>query len=414
MNKNSINSFFLFVIFLIVSLGCGSYKNINTPDKGDVERGRLRFATGVTYIHIGTIEIYHSVTKAIFVNGKKWSPDGNPNFTDDINWCSTSPNPNVEVLKCPGKSNDYRTTYIVRMRDDKPEVQKIDDGLRTSDWINDGHWLKLDKTYVNVETGEQKERGVTRGRLKFGRADHNEFDDAFQRWYVMGIEGALFVNGERWLPPDKPSLAAGFLSCDTSPNQEVEILRCHNSEAIYLVRMKNDKPEVQKIPESNLMFTLPDVSKAVSEDPVNNIWISEEGRWLLFREFYLNVETGKQIKIKKISPENGKKSFVEPYKVIAVSPDMKTIVEKYDDNIYSEEAESFIKLEITDIETGKVKNLKVSLTKNPWLNENTKPENEIQPSPAPSKHFVWEKGANGKDKIVAPELSERFMPPTKK
>ena len=115
----------------------------------------------------------------------------------------------------------------------------------------------------------------------------------------------------------------------------------------------------------------------------------------MFHEFYLNVETGEKIEVKKISPYDGKKSFVEPYKVIAVSPDMKTIVEKYDNNIYSEDADSFIKLEITDIKTGKVETRKVSLTKNPWLNDSAIADNGIQLPPAPSKHFVWEKGADG-------------------
>lgn len=76
-------------------------------------------------------------------------------FADKINWCDTSPNPNVEILRCPGGPFNYDVTYILRMKNDKPEVQKINEGLPSIWTGEDGHWLLFKKYYVNVETVEK-------------------------------------------------------------------------------------------------------------------------------------------------------------------------------------------------------------------------------------------------------------------
>ncbi len=293
MYKNSINSFLIFGVLLILLLGCGSYKSINTPGKGDVERGRLKFLKGAADFYVAGKLISRGVKPALYVNGEEWSPEDAPNFAGKLDWCDTSPNTGIEILRCFG-----------------------------------------------------------------GYADHFE--------------------------------------------------------TVYILRMKNDEPELQKFVESSLTFPVLDSEMASDYVFYNNIWINDEGRWLLFHEFYLNVETGERIAVKKISPGDGKESFVAPYKVIGISPDMKTIVEKYDNMIYSEAAESFIKIEITDTETGKIETGKLNLTKNPWLTDFQKPANHIQPPPAASKYFVWAKGADGKDQITAPEISERDAPPIKR
>ena len=53
-------------------------------------------------------------------------------------------------------------------------------------------------------------------------------------------------------------------------------------------------------------------------------------------------------------------------------------------------------------------NRKANITKNSWLNDWENPHGDITPPPAPSKKFVWEKGADGKDKVKVPELLEKF------
>lgn len=258
----------LLAFWLFLTLGCGQYKSIGDSDPPRVERGRLKFEKFVTNLVIGREPVYRNVEQYLFVNGKKWSPEGEPDFADKLNWCDTSPNPKVEMLRCiSGASEDYKYTYIFRMRDDKPEIQKIDEGLP-------------------------------------------------------------------------------------------------------------------------------------------NIWANEDGRWLLFGQFRLNVETGEKVEMKVI-PLAGQTAAILPLFVIGVSPDMKTIVELPDNMTKKEGADEMLTLWIIDTETGKTVERKVSFTKYPWLTDHENPDNDIQPPPAPSKHFVWEKDANGKDILVVPELLEK-------
>ena len=269
MKTNMKNLSILFACWVFLTLGCGQYKSIGDSDPPRVERGRLKFEKFVTNFVVGPEPIYHDVEQYLFVNGKKWLPEGEPDFADKLNWCDTSPNSKVEMLRCiSGASEDYKYTYIFRMRNDQPEIQKIDEGLP-------------------------------------------------------------------------------------------------------------------------------------------NIWINDDGRWLLFSQFYLNVETGEKIDIKIIPFNDGKETDIYPLIVVGVSPDLKTIVELPDNTTKKEGAEEFLTLWIIDTETGKVVERKVIHTKYPWLTDHKNPDHDIQPPPAPSKHFVWEKDANGKDVIVMPQLLEK-------
>ena len=68
----------LIIVYLFLVLACGG----NSIGKNNgVERGRLKYDFG------------------FYVNGKKWSPKGDENLSKRINWCDTSPNPQVEILR---------------------------------------------------------------------------------------------------------------------------------------------------------------------------------------------------------------------------------------------------------------------------------------------------------------------------
>ena len=220
--------------------------------------------------------------------------------------------------------------------------------------------------------GENK---VERGRLKFA-----------------GFK--FYVNGKKWSPPDDKDFAEKVNWCDTSPNPNVEILRCPGSsgnyEMTYILRMKDDKPEVQKIDEG-----LP------------SIWMGEDGHWLLFSKFFINVETGEKIDIKLLPFNDGRERDIYPLIVVGVSPDLKTIVELPSDYTSKDRADDALPIWIIDVETGKVDERKVSLTKHRWLTKHQDPQNNIQPPPEPSKHFVWERGADGRDKLIVPQLLEK-------
>lgn len=136
MNINIQNSMILFVLISLLVLGCSSS---GSPPNYGVERGRLKYDSG------------------FYVNGKLWLPKDDPKLSSRINWCDTSPNPKVEVLRCfSDSSENYAFTYLIRMKGDEPELQKIDEPLG-SIWVNDeGKWLLGKKILINVETGEQK------------------------------------------------------------------------------------------------------------------------------------------------------------------------------------------------------------------------------------------------------------------
>ena len=261
----------LFAFWLFLTLGCGSYKGIGDSDARKVERGRLKFQKFVTNLVIGPEPIYRDVEQYLFVNGKKWSPEGEPGFADKLNWCDASPNKEIEILRCFGDaSENYKTTYIVRMKNDQPEIQKIDEGLPST-------------------------------------------------------------------------------------------------------------------------------------------WANSDGRWLLFKRFRLNVETGDKVNMKDV-PLAGETAEILPLFVVGVSPDLKTIVELPDNMSKKEGAEEFLTLWIIDTETGNLDARKVSLTKNPWLDDhdNGGVDDDFMPPPAPSKNFVWEKDANGRDRLILPQLSEKI------
>lgn len=260
----------LFAFWIFSTLGCGTYKSIGDTDSPKVERGRLKFAKRVTALNAGREPVYRDVEQSLYVNDKKWSPEGEPKFADKLNWCDTSPNPKIEILRCFGDaSENYKTTYILRMRDDKPEIQKINEGL--------------------------------------------------------------------------PS-----------------------------------------------------------------IWINDDGRWLLFGRFYLNVETGEKSDFKVMSQIEGEEGEVFVSHVLGVSPDMKTIVVMPDGSTRKESAEEFVTLWIIDTVTGNIEKRKVGFTKNPWLKDHKNPENDVQPPPEPSRKFVWEKDSGGRDKLVVPQLLEEI------
>jgi hypothetical protein len=147
----------LLLIWTVLVLGCTG-KNVKATDEDapKVERGRLKFAKSVKYLTVGQEPVSRDVQQFFFVGGKEWKPENDPDLANRINWCDTSPNPQVEILRCFGDSTeDYKTTYILRMKDDKPDIIKVGEGL-PSIWIDDdGRWLLFGKSFVNVDTGEK-------------------------------------------------------------------------------------------------------------------------------------------------------------------------------------------------------------------------------------------------------------------
>ncbi len=264
MKRNLQNFLILTFIGVFLVVGCGGNKDDND---GKVERGRLKFVKNGVAFSIGEIPIFRDVKYSFYVDGKTWSPKDEPKFADKMNWCDTSPNPKVEILRCFGNSiENYRTTYILRMKGDEPEVQKLDEG-------------------------------------------------------------------------------------------------------------------------------------------VGSVWTNDEGRWLLFRKFFLNVETGEKIEVKGMPFADDPSASAPIIYVIGISPDMKTVVALPDKLSKKEGSEEYLSVKIIDTETGKVELKRASFTKYPWLTDYKEPNNNMQPPPEAQRKFVWEKGADGKDKLTVPNLN---------
>lgn len=246
------------------------------------------------------------------------------------------------------------------------------------------------------------EQKVERGRLKFvARATSIHTNT---RSIYRSTSRGFYVDGKEWSPEGDKDLAERIGGCDSSPNPNVEILRCSSGfgeepKATYILRMKNDKPEVVKI-EAGIYCT----------------WIDDDGRWLLFTKLYYNIETDEQIAVKGMPFADAEIGSSPVQYVLGISPDKKTVATIFDTIPRTETkngkegTEKFLTLWIVDTETGAMEKRKVSLTENPWLEDHQQPDGDVVPPPATSKSFVWKKGADGKDKMVVPQLLEKIEP----
>lgn len=243
------------------------------------------------------------------------------------------------------------------------------------------------------------ERKVERGRLKFVISATSVHSNKTS--YFRSVRSSFYVDGKEWSPAGDKKFADKFDSCDTSPNPDVEILRCSSGfgespKAEYILRMKNDKPEIKKIEAGN-----------------HCAWIDEDGRWLLFKKLYYNVETDEQIEVKGMPFADEEYGSSPVQYLLGVSPDKKTVVTIFDriprteTKNGKESTEKFLTLWVVDAESGAMEKRKVSFTKNPWLDDHKQPYDDIVPPPETWKRFVWKRGADGKDKMVVPQLLEK-------
>lgn len=277
--KNTLNLIFIFVLGLVFVIGCGGSSGASSPDDdADArvnQRGRLKFVIGATSIHTNTRSIYRSVHSQFYFDGKEWSPENEPDFAERFQACDTSPNPEIEVLLCgSGFGETPKSTYILRVKNDKPEVKKVEAG-------NDG------------------------------------------------------------------------------------------------------------------------------------TWIDDDGRWILFKKLFYNIETDEQIPVKGMPFADDEYGSSPVQYVLGVSPDKKTVVTIFDSiprtktENGKEGTEKFLTLWIVDTEKGEFEKRRVSFTKNSWLGDHQQPYDDVIPPPVTWKKFVWKKDKDGKDRLVVPQLLEK-------
>ena len=152
----------LAIVLLVVifcSIGCSSTnRGENDPNAPKTVRGRLKFAKSLRSLRVGDHYVYRDVDQALFFNDEMWSPPGDEDLADRLGGCDASPDPKLEMLRCGGGfAEGYRTTYLFRIKNDRPEIKKIDEDCGAGPmWIDtDGKWMLLQKCYYNVVTDEK-------------------------------------------------------------------------------------------------------------------------------------------------------------------------------------------------------------------------------------------------------------------
>lgn len=155
----------------------------------------------------------------------------------------------------------------------------------------------------------------TRGRMRhITKLSYGRVGDG-QGWYFD--DHNLYVEGNDWKPKDIDWDDIG--DCEPSTNPKVEAFRCysfaHSKSVIYLSSMQGDKPVFVKV-----------IDEPYIDSRGNNLgeWVGD-GRWLLFRQKMVNVETLEE------KPLNGLPDY--PYKYFCdISPELQVVV--YLDTFY--------------------------------------------------------------------------------
>lgn len=208
-----------------------------------------------------------------------------------------------------------------------------------------------------------------------------------QGFYVASRH--IIYKNDEWTPPQGAKYVDDIASCEASPNSEVKVLKCVvimvDGGGTILIREKNNQPEIQQISEGY-------------DDKNEGEWVNLDGKWLLFRDYLINVETGERRDIKPL-PEDPGGSYSS---FVGMSPDLKTAV--FGGSVVSkpEAKERLIAVRLIDIDTGKIEERSVNATRNPWIFDSE--TRYLKNGLWVSSKFIWEKDKQGRDQLVFPEL----------
>ncbi len=212
--------------------------------------------------------------------------------------------------------------------------------------------------------GESKTVEIERGRLKYVRTMRQTSNG----WTTTG---SWFTSklGKR-LDGDS------FDGCDASPNESVEAFVCFRFEDIRMkitvVRMLGDEIEVATVLDSDSRIG---GSKNAGE------WASQEdGRWLVFKDFFYNVVSDQRIEVKGLpdypaqsyraaSPDLSKvvyfgDCFISDFEM---SPELRKLREGMCSESGADSAQGRASFWVTDTSTGSSEIIKIELAQNDWV-----------------------------------------------
>lgn len=205
----------------------------------------------------------------------------------------------------------------------------------------------------------------------------------------------IFINDKEWFPPGGPDLVKDIASCELSPNTQLEIMKCvvisHDQGGTFVLTLTNGKPVFER-------------ASNTYADADEGEWANLDGRWLLFRNYFVNAETSERKEIAPL-PEDPGGSYP---KLIAVSPDLKTVVYGGDVDPPKDGTDRMASFRMIDTETGLIDEQRFNLTRHPWIYDS-----EIRPVSLPARHlwvsskFIWEKDDKGRDGSCFQYCSDR-------
>lgn len=229
-----------------------------------------------------------------------------------------------------------------------------------------------------------------------------------QGWYVD--DRKFYVNGRKW-SPEKMDVSEAMAGCEADLNESIEALKCNsfenNRETVYLLQMKNDKPDWAMLYQEHY---------TEGRGKSSGEW-TNDGKTVIFKDYYYHILTGEKQEIK------GLPDYPEDY-FRGTSPDLETVVyqgtyfngfndaagevERNRQKISNDsERLSKNKLEvlwIVETKTGATEFVELSREKYDWLEwDKTKFASRADWLKFYQSQIVWEKDKDGKYRFVAPK-----------
>src|SRR4051794_25800757 len=108
--RSSYAALIVLAFLVAISSGCVAENSRTTDaDAAEVARGPLKFARGLHSLRFGDHYVYRDTSQSFLLNDAVWAPTGDEKLAERLNWCDTSPNPDVIILRCvSGPVESYR------------------------------------------------------------------------------------------------------------------------------------------------------------------------------------------------------------------------------------------------------------------------------------------------------------------
>ncbi|HRH43682.1 MAG TPA: hypothetical protein PKY82_18775 [Pyrinomonadaceae bacterium] len=272
-------------------------------------------------------------------------------------------------------------------------------------FLSFGIWLFVFGGCCANETQYEERKS---GRLKFIKTLHygSVGTHGSQGWYVS--DRNFYINDKSWKPPNISNVKDDISDCEPSPNPEVEVLKCTSfkdlKDTTYILRISENNPVWETV-----------ISGNYQSNKNSGEWVND-GKFLLFKDFYYNVQNSEKIEIKGL-PDFPANRFR------ATSPDLSVILYE-GDCFYADEVTAEVdarriatcndsnknrelKLStfwLVGIKTGETKIFRLSREKYDWLYyDSGKSYNQDGWLKFFQKQLVWEKDKDGKYQLISPK-----------